>query len=63
MLSPFELCSLPLEPFPLDGLTCVASVGEDAFSSDATCCVKVVWNLVGVGSECLSFAEENGRRK
>ena len=63
MLSPFELCSLPLEPFPLDGLTCVASVGEDSFSPDATCCVLVVWNLVGVGSECLSFAEENGRRK
>lgn len=63
MLSPFELCSLPLEPFPLDGLTCVASVGEDAFSPDATCCVKVVWNLVGVWSGCLSFAEENGRRK
>ena len=36
MFSPFELCSLPLEPFPLDGLTCVASVGEDAFSPDGT---------------------------
>ena len=63
MFSPFELCSLLLEPFPLDGLTCVASVGEDAFSPDATCCVKVVWNLVGVGSVCLSFAEDNGRKK
>ena len=63
MFSPFELCSLLLEPFPLDGLTFLASVGEDAFSSDATCCVKVVWNLVGVGSVCLSFAEDSGRKK
>ena len=31
-----SLCCLPLDPFPLAGLPCLVSVGEDALSPDET---------------------------
>ena len=55
-----RLCGLPLGPFPLARLLCLAYVGEDAFSPDEIWCAQVDWSWGGCPPSL--WRRGNGRR-
>jgi hypothetical protein len=53
------LCCLPLDPFLLAELSCLASVGKDVLNFAAAWCPSSGWHLGGSGS--LPWEEGDGK--